>query len=219
MDTVKYDVGDILTLCQDGNCYATVVIVRWHTKDVYVEGISLKRYTKYDLFIKSEGKDNFELLHDVSEYMFFNYKVVGHIDISGMPNDEVKTHLDRVTATEWHEHRIAYAVQAHWAIMKLCEPKKENNYVKMGFCIPKKDNPFYYDNLADKLAEECKQKQKHLDLANNKIFELKKEVDSLRQALHNDSTRIHKNLSTMGFTEDAICAIMYSEFNYILGTE
>lgn len=219
MATVKYDVGDILTLCNDGSCYATAVIVSWHTKDVYVEGISLKQYTDYDLFIKSEGKDNFEFLHDVSEYMFSNCKVVGHIDISGMPNDEVKTHLDRVTATEWHEHRIAYAVQAHWALIKLHEPKEESECVKMGFCIPKKDCPFYYDNLADKLAEECKQKQKRLDLANNKILELRKEVDSLRQLLRNDSIRIHKNLSKMGFTEDAICAIMYSEFNYMIGTE
>lgn len=223
MATVKYDVGDILTWSKDGNCYATVVIVSWHTKDMYVEGISLKRYTDYNVFLKSHEKDDFELAHGVPECAFCNYKVVGHIDISGMPNDEVKTHLDCAIAivwkTAWSEYVIAYAVQAHWALMKLHEPKEESEYVKMGFCIPKASNPFYYDNLADKLAEECKQKQKHLDLANNKILELKKEVDSLRQMLRNDSTRIHKNLSEMGFTEDAICSIMYSEFNYKLGTE
>ena len=218
MAKAKYDVGDILTWCDDGDCYATAVIVWWHTKSMYVEGISLEQHTDYDLFIKSKGND-FKFIREAPEALFYNYKVVGHIDISGMPNDEVKTHLDRAVAWEWCEHRIAYAVQAHWALMKLREPKEESEYAKMGFCIPKTNNPFYYDNLADKLAEECKQKQKHLDLANNKIFELKKEVDSLRQMLRNDSTRIHKNLSVMGFTEDVICSIMYSEFNYKLGTE
>ena len=214
MAKTKYDVGDILTWSNNDDCYMTAVIVRWHTKSIFIEGISLEQHTDYDAFIKAKG-DDFRFIHEVPEIVLCNYKVVGHIDVSGMPNDEVKTHLDRVTATEWHEHRIAYAVQTHWALMKLREPKEESKYAKMGFCIPKKDNPFYYDNLADKLAEECKQKQKHLDLANNKIFELKKEVDSLRQAIHNDSTRIHKNLSEMGFTEDAICSIMYSEPNDI----
>lgn len=218
MAKTKYDVGDILTWCDDDNCYATAVIVRWHTRSMYREGISSEQRTDYDLFIKAKG-DDFKFVCEVPECVLYNYKVVGHIDISGMPNGEVKTHLDCAIKMKWYEPGIVPIIEAYWAIMKLYEPKEESKYVKMGFCIPKTNNPFYYDNLTDKLAEECKQKQKHLDLANNKIFELKKEVDSLRQALHNDSTRIRKNLSVMGFTEDAICSIMHSEFNYVLGTE
>lgn len=218
MAKAKYDVGDILTWCNDGECYATAVIVRWHAKSMYIEGISLEQHTDYDLFIKSKG-DDFKFIREAPEAVFYNYKVVGHIDISGMPNKEIETELAYAIACVWNEHKIAYAVQAHWVLMKLRESKEESEYVKMGFCIPKTNNPFYYDNLADKLTEECKQKQKHLDRANNKILELKKEVDSLRQAIHDDSTRIHKNLSTMGFTEDAIYSIMYSEFNYMLRIE
>lgn len=211
MAKAKYDVGDILTWCNDGDCYATAVIVRWHTKDVYVEGISHKRYTDYDVFVKSHEKDDFELAHAVPECAFFHYKVVGHIDISGMSNKEIETELAYAIACEWHEHRIAYAVQAHWALMKLREPKEESECAKMGFCIPKKDNPFYYDNLADKLAEECKQKQKHLDLANNKISELKKEVDSLRNSYNDTEARISRNLHNLGFTSEAVYKIMYSD--------
>lgn len=225
MAKAKYDVGDILTWCNDGECYATAVIVRWHTKSMYVEGISLEQHTDYDLFIKSKG-DDFKFIREAPEAVFYNYKVVGHIDISWMPNKEIETELAYAIATAWSEYAIAYAVQAHWALMKLREPKEESEYVKKEFYIPKMtDENCCYDGR-DKLEkenrqlkEECKQKQKHLDLANNKIFELKKEVDSLRQMLRNDSTRIHKNLSVMGFTEDAICSIMYSEFNYKLGTE
>lgn len=206
MAETKYNSGDILTLCEDGHCYATAVIV-----NSYMSG--------YDLFIKPRGNDDFRFIRDVPEMVLCKYEVVGHIDISGMSIKEIKTELVYAIATVWKtvwsEYVIAYAVQTHWELMKLRESKEESEYVKMGFCIPKTNNPFYYDNLADKLAEECKQKQKHLDLANNKILELKKEVDSLRQLLRNDSIRIHKNLGKIGFTEDAICSIMYSEPNDI----
>jgi len=210
MAKTKYDVGDILTLCEDGHCYATAVIVSSYM-------------SSYNLFIKPEGDDGFRFTRDVPEMVLCKYKVVGHIDISGMSNKEIETELDYAIAitweTVWSKYVIAYAIQAHWALMKLREPKEESEYVKMGFCIPKMNNSFCCYNLTDKLKEECEQKQKHLDLANNKIFELKKEVDSLRQELHNDLTHIHNNLSKMGFTEDAIYSIMYSEFNYVLGTE
>lgn len=212
MAKAKYDVGDILTWSKDGDYYATAIIVKYAIYRDYVDGTT---DIQYDIFYKNDHYDTFELIRSMPDYALRNYKLVGHIDISGMSIKEIETELVYAIATAWNGHRIAYAVQAHWALMKLREPKEESEYVKMGFCIPKKDNPFYYDNLADKLAEECKQKQKHLDLANNKIFELKKEVDSLRQSLRNDSTRIHKNLSKMGFTEDAIYSIMYSEPNDI----
>ena len=229
MAKAKYDVGDILTWRNDGECYATAVIVRWHTKSMYVKGISLEQHTDYDLFIKSKG-DDFKFIREAPEAVFYNYKVVGHIDISGMSNKEIETELAYAIATVWKTARsefvIAYAVQSHWTLMKLREPKEENEYVKKEFYIPKMTDENCCCDGRDKLEkenrqlkEECKQKQKHLDLANNKIFELKKEVDSLRQSLYNDSTRIHKNLSVMGFTEDAIHSIMYSEFNYVLGTE
>jgi hypothetical protein len=218
MAKTKYDIGDILTWCDDGDYYATVVVVRWHTKDIYVEGISLERQTDYDMFIKPKG-DDFRFIRGVPEIVLLKYKVVGHIDISGMPIDEVKTHLDRATKMTCYDHGIYHPIEAYWTIMKLCEPKETNEYVKKESYIPKIDDSFCCYSLADKLKEECKQKQKHLDLANNKIFELKKEVDSLREALHDDLARIHNNLSKMGFTEDAICSIMYSEFNYMLGTE
>lgn len=206
MAKAKYDVGDILTWCNDGECYATAVIVSSYMSD-------------YDLFIKPKGDDYFRFIRDVPEMVFSNYKVVGHIDISGMPNEEIETELAYAIAYVWNEHEIAYAVQAaHWMLMKLHEPKEEDKYVKKEIYIPKMtDENCCYDGR-DKLEkenrqlkEECKQKQKHLDLANNKILELKKEVDSLRQMLRNDSTRIHKNLSEMGFTEDAICSIWWKK--------
>jgi len=198
MAETKYDAGDILTLCEDGNCYATAVIV-----SSYMSG--------YDLFIKPKDDEDFRFIRDVPEMVLCKYEVVGHIDISGMPIEKIRTELVYVIARVWHENNIAYAVQDHWALMKFQEPKK--------IYIPEMTDEYCCYNLADKLKEECKQKQKHLDLANNKILELKKEVDSLRQALYDDSTRIHKNLRVMGFTEDAIHSIMYSEFNYVLGTE
>lgn len=210
MANAKYDVGDILTFCVEDRCYATAVIVKWHITSTYIEEVNLERHTDYDLFIKSDGS-NFRFTHEVPECAFYNYKIVGHIDISGMSNDEVKKHLDRAVTSEWCEHRVAYAIQAHWAIMKLHEPKEESEYVKMGFCIPRIGNPFYYDNLADKLAEECKQKQKHLDLANNKVSELKKEVDLLRNSYNDTEARISRNLHNLGFTSEAVYKIMYSD--------
>lgn len=206
MAKAKYGVGDILTWCDDGDCYVTAVIVRRYTKDIYIEGISLERQTDYDMFIKPKG-DDFRFIREVPEVVFLNYKVVGHIDISGMPDDTVKNNLIDATGHEFCEERIPYVILAYWNIMKMNEKN---------CCYDRRDE---LEKENRRLKEECKQKQKHLDLANNKIFELKKEVDSLRQTLNNDSTRIHKNLSVMGFTEDAICSIMYSEFNYMLGTE
>lgn len=210
MAKAKYDVGDILTWCNDGDCYATAVIVRWHTKCMYVEETWLEQHTDYDLFIKSKG-DDFKFIREAPEAVFYNYKVVGHIDISGMSNKEIETELAYAIACEWHEHRIAYAVQAHWALMKLREPKEESECAKMGFCIPKMGNPFYYDNLTNKLAEECKQKQKHLDLANNKISGLKSEIDSLRNSYNDTEARISRNLHNLGFTSEAVYKIMYSD--------
>ena len=225
MAKTKYDVGDILTFCVEDRCYATAVIVKWYITSTYIEEVSLEQRTDYDLFIRPD-EGNFRFVREVPECVFGNYKIVGHIDISGMSNEKVKNHLDRAVASEWCEWRVAYAVMAYWSLMKIHKSEEENDYVKKEFYIPKADdsslcryscNKFEKEN--ERLKEECKQKQKHLDLANNKIFELKKEVDSLRQELHNDLTHIHNNLSKMGFTEDAIYSIMYSEFNYVLGTE
>lgn len=178
----------------------------------------LERHTDYDLFIKSEEKDNFKLVYEVPECAFYNYKIVGHIDISGMPNDEVKTHLDRVTATEWHEHRIAYAVQAHWAIMKLCEPKEENNYVKKEFYIPKADDSSFCCNSCNKfekenerLKRENERLKKEYGSVSNKVFGLKKEIESLRNGYNDTEARISRNLHNLGFTSDAVYKIMYSD--------
>lgn len=210
MANAKYDVGDILTFCVEDRCYATVVIVKWHVTSTYIEGVTLERHTDYDVFIKADGSD-FRFIHEAPEAVLYNYKVVGHIDISGMSNKEIETELAYAIACVWHENNIAYAVQDHWVLMKFREPKEESECAKMGFCIPKMGNPFYYDNLTNKLAEECKQKQKHLDLANNKISELKKEVDSLRNSYNDTEARISRNLHNLGFTSEAVYKIMYSD--------
>lgn len=204
MAAVKYDLGDVLTWSKDGDCYATAIIVKCAVYRDYIDGTV---DTKYDIFYKNDHYDAFELIRSMPDHAFKNYKLVGHIDISGMSIEAIRTELIYAIACVWHENNIAYAVQDHWALMKFREPKK--------IYIPEMTDEYCCYNLADKLKEECKQKQKHLDLANNKIFELKKEVDSLRESLRNDSIRIYKNLSKMGFTEDAICSIMYSEPNDI----
>lgn len=211
MATVKYDVGDILTWCKDEHCYATAVIVSWHTKDVYVEGISLKRYTDYNVFVKSHEKDDFELAHGVPECAFCNYKVVGHIDISGMPNDEVKTHLDRAIKMKWYEVGTVPAIEAYWAIMKLCETNEENEYAKKEFYIPKMtDENCCYDGR-DKLEKENRRLKEEIGSQNDKIFALQKELNRRRDA----EVLISKNLHKLGFTSDAVYRIMYSELNDI----
>lgn len=207
MAKAKYDVGDILTWCKDGECYATAVIVRWHTKSMYVEGISLEQHTDYDVFVKSHEKDDFELAHGVPECAFCNYKVVGHIDISGMPNDEVKTHLDCAIATVWSEYVIAYAVQTHWELMKLRESKEENKYVKKEFYIPKMTDEYCCWNGYDKLAEENRRLKEEIGSQNDKIFALQKELNRRRDK----EVLISRNLHNLGFTSDAVYKIMYSE--------
>lgn len=192
MAKAKYDVGDILTWCNDGDCYATAVIVRWHTKSIFVEGISLEQHTDYDVFVKSHEKDDFELAHGVPECAFYNYKVVGHIDISGMPNDEVKAHLDYAIAHEFCEKRIPYVILAYWDIMKM----NEKNCCCDG---------------RDKLEEENKLVKKYLGSANDRIFELNKEIDRLRDSCRNDRFRITANLRKIGFTSETIRSIIETD--------
>lgn len=201
MAAVKYDVGDILTLCNDGDCYMTAVIVRWHAKSIFIEGISLEQHTDYDIFIKAKG-NGFRFIREVPEIVLSYYKVVGHIDISGMPNDEVKTHLDRVTATEWNEHRIAYAVQAHWSLMKF---RKEEFY------IPKMtDENCCYDGR-DRLEKENRRLKEEIASQNDKIFALQKRLNRSRDK----EVLISKNLHRLGFASDAVYKIMCSELNDI----
>lgn len=211
MATVKYDVGDILTWSKDGNCYATVVIVSWHTKDVYVEGINLKRHTDYDVFVKSHEKDDFELAHGVPECAFYNYKVVGHIDISGMPNDEVKTHLERAIKMKWYAVGIVPTIEAYWATMKLCEPNEENEYVKKEFYIPKMSDENCCSDGRDKLEKENRRLKEEISSQNDKIFALQKELNRRRDA----EVLISKNLHKLGFTSRAVDKIMFSELNDI----
>lgn len=205
MATVKYDLGDILAWCKDGHCHATAVIVRWHTKDVYVEGINLKRYTDYDVFVKSEEKDDFELAHGVPECAFFHYKVVGHIDISGMSIKEIETELVYAIATVWNEHAIAYAVQEHWALMKL--RKKEIYIPKMT------DENCCYDGAISSRKKTGGLKK--IGSQNDKIFALQKELDEQHDKYWSEHFRISKNLHKLGFTADAVCKIMCSELNDI----
>lgn len=218
MAKTKYDVGDILTFCVEDRCYATAVIAKWHIKNKYIEGITLEQHTDYDLFIKSEEKDNFELVQDVPECAFYNYKIVGHIDISGMPNDEVKTHLDHAVAWEWCERRVAYAVQAHWALMKLREPKEENDYVKKEFYIPKVDDSSFccnscnkFEKENDRLKRENERLKEEFGSASNNILGLKREIDSLRNSYNDTEARISRNLHNLGFTNNAVYKIMYSD--------
>ena len=202
MATVKYDLGDILTWCKDGDCYATAVIVRWHTKDVYVEGISLNLYTNYDVFVKSHEKDDFELAHGVPECAFFHYEVVGHIDISGMSLKEIDTELVYVITFVRHENRIAYAVQNHWELMKF--RKKEIYIPKMT------DENCCYDGR-DKLEKENRRLKEEISSQNDKIFELNKEIDRLRNSCTNDRFRIATNLRKIGFTSETIRRIIETD--------
>lgn len=218
MANAKYDVGDILTFCVEDRCYATAVIVKWHITSTYIEGVNLERHTDYDLFIKSEEKDNFKLVHEVPECAFYNYKIVGHIDISGMPNDEVKTHLDRAVAREWCEHRVAYEIIAYWSLMKIHKSEEENNYVKKEFYIPKADDSSFccnscneFEKENDRLKRENERLKEEFGSANNKIFGLKKEIDSLRNGCNDTEARISRNLHNLGFTSDAVYKIMYSD--------
>lgn len=217
MAKTKYDVGDILTFCVENRCYATAVIVKWHITSTYIEEVSLEQHTDYDLFIRPD-EGNFRFVREVPECVFGNYKIIGHIDISGMSNEKVKNHLDRAVASEWCEWRVAYAIMAYWSLMKIHKSEEENDYVKKEFYIPKADdsslcryscNKFEKEN--ERLKEECEQKQKYLDLANNKISGLKREIDSLRNSYNDTEARISRNLHNLGFTNDAVYKIMYSD--------
>lgn len=210
MATVKYDVGDILTLCNDGDCYMTAVIVRWHTKSIFVKGISLEQRTDYDMFIKAKG-DDFRFIREVPEIVLCYYKVVGHIDISGMPNDEVKNHLDRAMKMKWYVPGIVPTIEAYWAFMKLYEPKEENEYIQKKFYIPKMtDENCFYDGR-DKLEKENRRLKEEIGSQNDKIFALQKELNRRRD----EEVLISKNLHKLGFTADAVYKIMCSELNDI----
>jgi len=203
MTKAKYDVGDILTFCVEDRCYATAVIVKWHITSTYIEEVSLEQRTDYDLFIRPD-EGNFRFVREVPECVFGNYKIVGHIDISGMPNDEVKTHLDRAVASEWCEWRVAYVVMAYWSLMKLHESEEENDYVKKEFYIPKMtDENCCYDGY-DKLEKENRQLKEKIRSQNDRIF-------ALRNQRWSDESRISRNLHNLGFTSDAVYKIMYSD--------
>lgn len=184
MANAKYDVGDILTFCVEDHCYATAVIVKWHITSTYIEGVNLERHTDYDVFIKADGSD-FRFIREAPECVFCNYKIAGHIDISGMPNDTVKNNLIYATAYELCEERIPYAILAHWNVIKMNEKN----------C--------HYDGR-DKLEDENKQLKKDLGSANDKIFELNKEIDRMRDSYRNDRCRIATNLRKIGFTSETI---------------
>lgn len=191
MANAKYDVGDILTFCVEDRCYVTAVIVKWHITSTYIEGITLERHTDYDVFIKANG-DDFRFIHEAPECVFCNYKIAGHINISGMPNDTVKNNLIDATAHEFCEKRIPYVILAYWDIMKMNEKN----------C--------HYDGR-DKLEDENKQLKKDLGSANDKIFELNKEIDRMRDSYRNDRFRIATNLRKIGFTSEAIRNIIETD--------
>lgn len=209
MAKTKYDVGDILTFCVEDRCYATAVIVKWHITSTYIEGVNLERHTDYDLFIKPDG-DNFRAVSEVPECVLYNYKIVEHIDISGMPNDKIKTHLDRAVAWEWCEHKVAYDIKAYWSLMRCHKSEEENDYVRKEFYIPKVDDSFCC-NSCDKLEKENERLKEEIGSANNKIFGLKREIDSLRNGYNDTKARISRNLHNLGFTSDAVYKIMYSD--------
>lgn len=191
MANTKYDVGDILTFCVEDRCYATAVIVKWHITSTYIEGVTLERHTDYDAFIKADGS-NFRFIHEAPECVFYNYKIAGHIDISGMPNDMVKNNLIYATAYELCEERIPYAILVHWNVIRMNEKN----------CC--------YDGH-DKLKEENEQLKKDLGSANDKIFELNKEIDRMRDSYRNDRFRIATNLRKIGFTSEAIRNIIETD--------
>lgn len=191
MAKTKYDVGDILTWNNDDDCYMTAVIVRWHTKSIFVEGISLEQQTDYDVFIKAKG-DDFRFIRKLPEVVLLKYKVVGHIDISGIPNYTVKNNLIEATAHEFCEKRIPYAILAYWDITKMNEKNCR------------------YDGR-DKLGDENKQLKKDLGSANDKIFELSKEIDRMRDSYRNDRCRIATNLRKIGFTSETIRNIIETD--------
>jgi len=217
MAKTKYDVGDILTFCVENRCYATAVIVKWHITSTYIEEVSLEQRTDYDLFIRPD-EGNFRFVREVPECVFGNYKIVGHIDISGMSNDEVKNHLDRAVASEWCEWRVAYAVIAYWSLMKIHKSEEENDYVKKEFSIPKVDdssvcryscNKFEKEN--ERLKRENERLKEEFGSASNKISGLKREIGRLRNNYNDTEARISRNLHNLGFTSDAVYKIIYSD--------
>lgn len=207
MAKAKYDVGDILTWCNDGDCYATAVIVKCEVYRDYVDGTV---DTKYDVFYKNGHYDAFELIRRMPDHAFKNYKLVGHIDISEMSIEAIRTELIYAIATIWNENRIAYAVQNRWALMKHREHKK--------IYIPEMTDEYCCYNVADKLKEENERLKRENERlkeefgsANNKISGLKREIDSLRNSYNDTEARISRNLHNLGFTSEAVYKIMYSD--------
>ena len=200
MATVKYDVGDILTWCNDGDCYATVVIVRCEVYRDYVEGTV---DTKYDIFYKNGHYDAFELIRRMPDHAFKNYKLIGHIDISGMSIEAIRTELIYAIACVQHENNIAYAVQDHWVLMKPREHKKID--------IPEMTDEYCCYDGHDKLEKENRRLKEEIGSQNDKIFALQKELNRRRDT----EVLISKNLHKLGFTSDAVYKIMYSELNDI----
>lgn len=180
MAKAKYDVGDILTWSNDDDCYMTAVIVRWHTKSIFIQGISLEQQTDYDAFIKAKG-DDFRFIREVPEIVLYNYKVIGHIDISGMPNDVVQNNLIDATAHEFCEKRIPYVILAYWDSMKMNEKN----------CC--------YDGR-DELEKENRRLKEEIGMQSDKIFELNEKIG-----------RIATNLRKIGFTSEAIRNIIETD--------
>lgn len=199
MAAIKYDVGDILTWSKDGNCYATVVIVRCAVYRDYVDGTV---DTKYDIFYKNGYYDAFELIRRMPDHAFKNYKLVGHIDISGMSIEAIRTELVYAIVTVWNENQIAYAVQDHWALM---------GFRKKEIHIPKMTDENCCSDGRDKLEKENKRLKEEIGSQNDKIFALQKELNRRRD----EEVLISKNLHKLGFTSDAVYKIMYSELTDI----
>lgn len=180
MAKAKYDVGDILTWCNDGDCYATAVIIRWHTKSKYLDEIILEQHTDYSLFIKAK-EDDFKLICEAPETVLYNYKVVGHIDISDMSIEEIKKNLDCAIRFEYCDNRIAHAIEEHWIFYKV-------------------DNYCFF-SVQDKLKYDLK-------MANEAKEELKKELDQLKRNYRCGKASAAYKLYEIGFTNDKIGEIL-----------
>ena len=124
MVKAKYKPGDILTCWQFDKCVMTTVIVKPSVEEFYCDYDCYdyavkKQYIKYDIFSVHKAADGFRMEFSIPERTYDCYRLTGHIDISGMSNEEIKKNLDCAIRFEYCDNRIAHAIQEHWLFYKL----------------------------------------------------------------------------------------------------